>query len=36
MAYIRHQATLTHQFQHQNLLGAGALQIEDKPLQLEE
>ena len=36
MAYIRQQATLQHQFNHQPKLAAAALQIEDGMLKLEE
>jgi 6,7-dimethyl-8-ribityllumazine synthase len=36
MAYIRQQASLSHQFDSQQLLSAGALQIENLPLQIEE
>ncbi len=36
MAYIRHQASLTHQVDNQHLLSAGALRIENLPLQIEE
>mgnify|MGYP000535923067 FL=1 len=36
MAYIRQQASLSHQIDNQHLLSSGALQIENLPLQLEE
>ena len=36
MAYIRQQASLTHQIDNQHLLSAGALRIENLPLQIEE
>lgn len=36
MAYLRHKASFTHQLQNQHLLSAGALQIENLPLKLEE
>ena len=36
MAYIRQQASLSHQFNNQQLLSSGALQIENLPLELEE
>ena len=36
MAYIRQQASLSHQIDNQHLLSSGALQIENLPLQLDE
>jgi 6,7-dimethyl-8-ribityllumazine synthase len=36
MAYIRQQASLSHQFTNQQLLSSGALQIENLPLELKE
>jgi len=36
MAYIRQQASLSHQVDNQHLLSSGALQIENLPLQIEE
>ena len=36
MAYIRQQASLSHQIDNQHLLSSGALQIESLPLQIEE
>lgn len=36
MAFIRQQASLSHQIDNQHLLTSGALQIENAPLQLEE
>ncbi|MET0759760.1 MAG: 6,7-dimethyl-8-ribityllumazine synthase [Flavobacterium sp.] len=36
MAYLREQASLNYQFQNQQLLTAGLLQIENLPLELEE
>jgi len=36
MAYIRQQASLTHQIDNQHLLPSGALRIENLPLQIEE
>ncbi|GIZ10313.1 6,7-dimethyl-8-ribityllumazine synthase [Flavobacterium sp. UMI-01] len=36
MAYIRQQATLTHEYEKPPLLTSGALQIETSPLKLEE
>jgi 6,7-dimethyl-8-ribityllumazine synthase len=36
MAYIRQQASLNHQVDNQHLLSAGALRIENLPLQIEE
>ena len=36
MAFIRQQASLSHQIDNQHLLGSGALQIENNPLQIEE
>jgi 6,7-dimethyl-8-ribityllumazine synthase len=36
MAFIRQQASLSHQIDNQHLLGSSALQIENNPLQLEE
>jgi 6,7-dimethyl-8-ribityllumazine synthase len=36
MAYIRQQASLSHQIDNQHLLSPGALRIENLPLQIEE
>lgn len=36
MAYIRQQASLSHQIDNQHLLSSGALRIENLPLELEE
>jgi len=36
MAYIRQQASLSHQIDDQHLLSSGALRIENLPLQIEE
>ena len=36
MAYIRQQASLSHQIDDQHLLSQGALRIENLPLQIEE
>jgi 6,7-dimethyl-8-ribityllumazine synthase len=36
MAYIRQQASLSHQIDNQHLLSSGALRIENLPLQIEE
>jgi 6,7-dimethyl-8-ribityllumazine synthase len=36
MAYIRQQASLSHQIDNQHLLSAGALRIDNQPLQIEE
>ena len=36
MAYIRQQASLSHQIDNQHLLSSGALQIGNEPLQIEE
>ena len=36
MAFIRQQASLSHQIDNQHLLGSGTFQIENNPLQIEE
>ena len=36
MAFIRQQASLSHQIDNQHLLGSSPLQIENNPLQIEE